>query len=394
MKPTVHIHRNRLIWVHKGQRIPLSLSEAKNLNVELLEWISELECRLSTEMEAFKPIVAIDTALRSSAPLPYWMNHVQLEYGVYEPIDSIVDWSEFWSSVRSLDRETLARLVHRGTFDELFKLDGSLLTVQDDGILSSRLRQLSESMEWVGACSFDMGDDSLEAWDFEQPIHTVQLTEGFWIGSVPVTQQLFWSIMGYLPEMPTDLQGALKPVVQVHWFEALVFCNQLSVATDREPVYWVESEMLTKDNLPLKVSDVRYDLVANGYRLPSEAEWECAAKAFQPFQFSGSEDINAVAWTASNSERVLPRVGMKAPNALGLYDMSGLVWEWCWDGYDSTFYERSPDSDPISFTDDGGRVCRGGSFTGDEINSRVTLRGRAPATEGWDSLGFRIVCKD
>ena len=194
--------------------------------------------------------------------------------------------------------------------------------------------------------------------------------------------------------MPVDLKGALKPVVRVSWFETLAFCNQLSVATGREPVYWVKSEMLTKDNLPLEASDVRYDLVANGYRLPSEAEWECAAKAFQPFPFSGSEDVTAVAWTATNSDRVLPRVGMKDPNALGLYDMSGLVWEWCWDGYDPTFYERSPSSNPVSFTDDGERVCRGGSFTGDEINSRVTLRGRAPAQEGWDTLGFRIVCKD
>ena len=317
-----------------------------------------------------------------------------MENGVYEPMDPLLDWSEFWRSVRTLESEPLGVLIRGGAFDGLFKLDGSLAIVQDDEILSARLRELSEPMEWVGACSFDMGDDSLEAWDFERPVHTVHLTEGFWMGRVPVTQQLFWAIMGDLPELEVGLQGALKPVVQVSWLDALVFCNRLSVVTDRKPVYWVGSQMLTKENVPTELSRVRYDVCANGYRLPSEAEWECAAKAFQSFQFSGSEDVNAVAWTVNNTDGALPRVGMKDPNALGLYDMSGLVWEWCWDGYDSEFYERSPDTDPIATANSGERVCRGGSFTGDAINSRVSLRGRANALETWETLGFRIVCKD
>ena len=200
--------------------------------------------------------------------------------------------------------------------------------------------------------------------------------------------------MGRLPEMKPEVQGALKPVVQVSWLDALLFCNRLSVATDRQPVYWVGSESLNENNAPVELNDIRYDVHSNGYRLPSEAEWECAAKSFQPFQFSGSEDVNAVAWTVNNTEGVLPRVGMKEPNALGLHDMSGLVWEWCWDGYDSEFYQRSPNSDPIGGIDGNERVCRGGSYTGDAINSRVTLRGRANASETWDTLGFRIVCKE
>lgn len=394
MKSTVHIHRNRLVWTHKGQRILLSLSEAKDFSDALMDLIPALESRFFDETESFKPLLDLDIVLRSQSTVPDWLTQVRLENGVYEPMDLLVDWSKFWKSVRTLQSETLAALIRGGAFDGLFKLDPSFVIVEDDEILSTRLRELSEPMEWVGACSFDMGDDSLEAWDFERPVHTVQLTEGYWMGRVPVTQQLFWAIMGDLPELDLGLRGALKPVVQVSWLDALIFCNRLSVVTDREPVYWVGTQMLTKENVPANLSRVRYDVRANGYRLPSEAEWECAAKGFQSFQFSGSEDVNAVAWTVNNTDGVLPRVGMKDPNALGLYDMSGLVWEWCWDGYDSGFYERAPSTDPIATTDGRERVCRGGSFSGDAINSRVSLRGRANASETWDTLGFRIVCKD
>ena len=121
-------------------------------------------------------------------------------------------------------------------------------------------------------------------------------------------------------------------------------------------MYWIDSKPLDKENLPNDIGEVRYDLDANGYRLPSEAEWECAAKAFQTVQFSGSEDVDLVAWTINNTDGVLPRVGMKDPNALGLYDMSGLIWEWCWDGYDAEFYARSPSVDPIADGDGRERV--------------------------------------
>ena len=104
-------------------------------------------------------------------------------------------------------------LLDGGAFDRLFKLDSSLVTVQAEPMFSERLRELSEPMEWVGPCSFEMGDDSLEAWDFERPVHTVELTEGFWIGRLPVTQQLYWEIMNVIPEMSDDLKGALKPVI-------------------------------------------------------------------------------------------------------------------------------------------------------------------------------------
>ena len=393
MKSSVHIHHNRLVWIYKGQRISLSLSEAKALSQELMDVIPELQSQVDREIQNSEHLYAIDTVLRSQADHPEWLNRVHLDIGVYAPIESVINWRTFWDSVRTVEPEVLMVLLDGGAFDRLLRLDPSLVTVQAETLLSDRLRKMSEPMEWVGPCSFEMGDDSLEAWDFERPVHTVQLTEGFWIGRSPVTQQLYWEIMNVLPDMSDDLKGALKPVIQVSWWDVLLFCNRLSVVTDRVPVYWVGTDLLTKENIPSDPQQVEYNLDANGYRLPTEAEWECAAKGFQPFQFSGAEEADNVAWTVENSRGLSP-VGMKESNALGLYDMSGLVWEWCWDGYDPHFYAQSPPSNPIATTDTDERVCRGGSYTGDSINARVSLRGRANSGAKWNTLGFRIVCRD
>jgi len=186
----------------------------------------------------------------------------------------------------------------------------------------------------------------------------------------------------------------LKPVVQVSWVDTLVFCNRLSEMTGRDCVYWIGDVPLTESNREQDLALIECKFEANGYRLPTEAEWECAAKAFQPFQYSGSEDVSAVAWSAQDKVERLPTVGLKRPNALGMYDMSGLVWEWCHDAYDSDFYERAPQQNPIHSSVQSERVCRGGSYTGDAMNARVTLRGRAKHWETWSTLGFRIVCKD
>lgn len=392
MDPVLQIHNQRLILVHQGQRVVLSLSEAQTLLTDLSQLIPMFEHQVRLEHASFQQMIQLDIQLCELDPVPEWRSMVEMEYGRYKHKESM-QWLPFWSLLSDQDCSIAYQLIECGAFDDLFRLDPAM-GVQEQGVVANRLRALSEPMEWIGACTFEMGDDSLDAWDFEQPVHTVELTEGFWVGRIPVTQQLYWSVMGVLPELDIVSHGALKPVVQVSWMDALIFCNRLSEMTGRNCVYWIGESPLTESSRTQNLSLIECKFEANGYRLPTEAEWECAAKAFQPFPFSGSEDASAVAWSAQDGVAQLPTVGLKLPNALGLYDMSGLVWEWCHDAYDSAFYERAPQQNPIHSSVQSERVCRGGSYTGDAMNARVTLRGRAKYWETWSTLGFRIVCKD
>lgn len=392
MDPVLQIHNRRLILVHQGQRVVLSLSEAQALLTNLEQMVPTFEHQVRLDDASFQQMTQLDVQLFEQDPVSAWRSMVEMEYGRYK-IKEPMQWPSFWSLLSGQDCSIAYQLIECGAFDDLFRLDPAM-GVQEQGVVAKRLRALSEPMEWIGSCTFEMGDDSLDAWDFEQPVHTVELTEGFWVGCIPVTQQLYQSVMGVLPELDSLSQGALKPVVQVSWMDALVFCNRLSEMTGRNCVYWIGEVPLTQSNREQDLALIECKFEANGYRLPTEAEWECAAKAFQPFQYSGSEDVSIVAWTVQDKSERLPTVGLKMPNALGLYDMSGLVWEWCHDAYDAAFYERAPLQNPIHSSVQSERVCRGGSYTGDAMNARVTLRGRAKYWETWSTLGFRIVCKD
>ena len=392
MNPVLQIHNKRLVWLHQGQRVVLSLSEAQSLLTALEEMLPGFEVQLQQENSSFQALIHLDTQICAQNPRPAWRSMVDIECGHYQPKASM-QWSLFWRLLSSQECSVVYQLIEYGAFDSLFTADPAL-SVQEQGIVAERLRALSEPMEWIGPCTFEMGDDSLDAWDFEQPVHPVELTDGFWMGRTPVTQQLYWSVMGTLPELIPDSQGALKPIVQVSWLDALVFCNRLSELTGRECVYRIGDAALTESLRGSELALISCNFNANGYRLPTEAEWECAAKAFQPFQYSGSNDAHSVAWSEYDRVERLPAVGLKMPNALGLYDMSGLVWEWCQDAYDSAFYTRTPLQNPVHTAAQSNRVCRGGSYRGNAMNARVTLRGRAEHWETWSTLGFRIVCKD
>jgi len=145
-----------------------------------------------------------------------------------------------------------------------------------------------------------------------------------------------------------------------------------------------------------------------GGRLPSEAEWEYAAKggvyairyytnqsksdyAYE-FRFAGSNTMNDVGWFVDNSDGYCVEVGQRAPNRLGIYDMSGNVWEWCWDNYNNEFYKRNSDSsDPVCLTSNGIRVNRGGSWSSDAIYCRITNRNFSPEFECNPYLGLRLM---
>ncbi|HEY84898.1 MAG TPA: formylglycine-generating enzyme family protein [Chloroflexi bacterium] len=145
------------------------------------------------------------------------------------------------------------------------------------------------------------------------------------------------------PGRPDDngLGRGSRPVFGISSYEAIAFCNWLSEKEGLIPCYTGRKKA------------TRCDFSANGYRLPTEAEWEYAARGgplSRGCQYAGSDDPDEVAWYDENSGGELHPVGQKKPNELGLYDMSGNMWDWCWDWYDSDYYNSSPEADPGGLT--------------------------------------------
>ena len=220
----------------------------------------------------------------------------------------------------------------------------------------------------------------------------VELSE-FFISQVPVTQFLFNKVLGY---NPSKLKGDLLPVESVNWFETLIFCNQLSRAYKLDPCYSVKNYDIKdlSDNSP-HWKDLECNFDANGFRLPTEAEWEYAAGGGGLTHYSGSDNLDEVGWYGENSNITTHNVGEKNPNAFGLYDMSGNVSEWCWDWYGQ--YELSVVKNrilnPYGPKSGKARVKRGGSWLDDDIQCRITCREYSAPTGKAGTLGFRICRK-
>ena len=191
-----------------------------------------------------------------------------------------------------------------------------------------------------------------------------------------VTQELYESIMG---ENPSYFKGANNPVEMVSWYDAIYFCNKLSVVKGYEPVYSVDGNTdITKWNYtPHQRNSIKGEITqntsANGYRLPTVEEWQYAAKGGQYYTYAGSNEINEVAWYKGNSNDKTHPVAQKKENGYGLYDMSGNVWEWCWES------DR-----------DGYRYLCGGSWYSDDSHNVSCSRDYGAYNQN-NVLGFRII---
>lgn len=208
-------------------------------------------------------------------------------------------------------------------------------------------------------------------------IHQVTL-DAFYIGKFPVTQREWEVVMG---SNPSGFKGTDRPVERVSWYEAVDFCNALSKREGFEECYKIDG------------ANVVLDVHAIGYRLPTEAEWEYAARGgnkSRGYTFAGSNSLGEVGWYEDNSGKTTHSVQQKGSNELGLYDMSGNVWEWCWDLYDGNYYAGSPNKNPTGPASGSCRVYRGGSWNFSLGYCMVSYRlFTSPGASG-RGLGFRL----
>lgn len=222
---------------------------------------------------------------------------------------------------------------------------------------------VSFRMIYVEGGTFTMGatkEQGAEVETVELPLHKVELSN-YYIGETEVTQAMWMAVMGR-GQNPSHFVDSEKPVEQISWMDCQRFIRKLN------------------------------ELTGMCFRLPTEAEWEFAARGgirSKGFRYAGGDDIESVAWVLSNSKDVTHRVKEKRPNELGLYDMSGNVLEWCQDVL--CRYKTADAKNPCGKAKSEFRVNRGGSFCNSAVRCRVSYRNASSYKNSSPILGFRLV---
>jgi len=239
-------------------------------------------------------------------------------------------------------------------------------------------------MVYLPGGAFTMGNDHGNA--DEAPAHQVKVS-AFLMDKFEVTHDLF--AKAQVPNPSHWQDNPKKPVERVRWRDAKQYCNERSILEGLKPCY---NE---------KTPDWDCDYSANGYRLPTEAEWEyaCHGGTDRPYDFGQADKLRQYGWFGDNAEQQTHARGQKKPNGFGIFDLYGNVSEWCEDVYSASYYKESPSTDPTGPPNPGKdvkRVIRGGSWKSSADQCRATMRqgertGDSDACFSTDFCGFRCV---
>ena len=275
-------------------------------------------------------------------------------------------------------------------------------------------------MVFIPGGIFTMGDSFGEGEFGEVPLHEVTLSP-FYLGRYEVTKSLWDEVAAWANNHGYDIEpddtrgkGPDHPVALVTWLEAVKWCNARSEREGLSPCYWLRLEVFRSGGFPLPAGDLVCNWEVGGYRLPTEAEWELAARGGAEghrFAWSDTDTIqhsranyrssDAYSYDTSATRGYHPTyydgahpysspVGSFATNGYGLYDMTGNIMEWCWDIYYSLYYDDSPSHDPRGPKYGTERVLRGGNYAAEAHYCRVAHRGANSYGWGGMSSGFRL----
>jgi formylglycine-generating enzyme len=211
--------------------------------------------------------------------------------------------------------------------------------------------------------TFEMGSNDEYSFELEKPIHTVRVSN-FYIGKYEVTFEEYDKFCAITHRKTPNDEGwgrENRPVINVNWEDVMAYCQ------------W------------------KTQISGQKYRLPTEAEWEYAARGKQNYRYPGNLEVEKVAWNENTSGNETHHVGTKVANGFGLHDMSGNVWEWCSDWYN--LYPPDAQTDPKGATTGTYRVIRGGGWSAKNRFCRVSNRSRMKPTLRDGNLGFRVVCE-
>ncbi len=378
----------------------LSLHDVdKRLSLRLIELFSQEQAEVNSAEDLVLSLRAFE---QIKELLELYRGKLYLRRGLELHSAAAVSRSLCFLAEQAGEGHPLCELLAQGCFQPIFMrscmdVEWSSLEIKE----RERLVEASLSSVSVEAGSFLMGalpEDEL-AHEREKPRHKVTLDHSLQCLAYPVTQGLYELL---IHEASSSFKGASRPAEQLSWLDGVVFCNVLSRYQGLAEVYELpegsekalREQRVARESWSGKVNlyaeKVTWNSEATGWRLPTEAEWEYLARAEAEELYAGGDELNDVGWSKENSGDETQAVGQKRPNSWGLYDMSGNVWEWCWDWWDEP-YSGEAEVDPTGPLYSLFRVYRGGSWVLPKDFARVSSRYYDYPSRRRDQQGLRLV---